>query len=132
MLKPRLFTTCIFIVSACAAPHPKSIKPMTISPTAYDGWTCEQLTEEQLNLWKRKEDLRIPLKRAAEDIPLFGGTHTHATIEREYAEKLGHLQALDLAAYKHDCSVRSQDELKALYGLTGEIRPRWPSTEQQD
>lgn len=129
MLKSCIFTACILFVSACAAPHPKSIKPMSISPTTYDGWACEQLIDEQLALWKRKEDLRIPLKRAAEDIPLFGGTHTHAEIEREYAEKLGHLHALELAAYKHDCRVRTQDELKRLYGLDGETRPRWPSTE---
>lgn len=115
------------LLASCAAPHPKSIKPMSISPEEYRGIDCDTIREEQLARWMRKEDLRIPLKHAAEDLPLLAGTHAHGRIESEYSENLGRLDAMEVAAYADRCELRTRDELKALYSLDGETRPSWPS-----
>lgn len=125
--KSVLLSAACILATGCAAPHPKSIRPMSISPEEYRGYSCEAMNAEQLALWKRKEDLRIPLKRAAEDFPLFGGTHSHAEIEREYAEKLGHLKAIETTAFAHECRISTEEELKAEYGLDGKTRSSWPS-----
>jgi hypothetical protein len=100
---------------------------MSISPVEYAEFTCEELSAHQLANWKRKEDLRIPLKRASEDIPLLGGTDYHAKIESEYAEKLGRLNAIEMVAFKNDCKIATYDELKTEYSLDGKVRPSWPS-----
>lgn len=113
--------------SACTVPHPKSIRPMSISPVEYAEKSCEQLNIDQMDTWKRKEDLRIPLKRAAEDFPILGGTSGHAKTESQYSEMLGRLDAIEIAAFKNDCSIKSIDELKSEYSLDGKIRPSWPS-----
>jgi hypothetical protein len=117
----------LFLISACVVPHPKSIKPMSISPVEYVVKSCEQLNTDQMTAWKRKEDLRIPLKRAAEDFPILGGTSGHAKNESEYSEMLGRLDAIEMAAFKNDCSIKSIDQLKAEYSLDGRTRPSWPS-----
>lgn len=125
------FLLCVLagaiLASACVGPSPKSIRPMSISPTEFAGFSCDELRNTQMLDWKRKEDLRIPLKRASEDIPLLGGTDYHAQIEREYAEKLGRLNAIEMAAFKNDCQTATVDELKALYSLDGSTKPSWPS-----
>jgi len=127
----RQITTVVSLIAlsgcAVAVQHPKSIAPMSISPTEYDGMPCAELNDEQLSIWKRKEDLRIPLKHAAEDFALLAGTREYSEIKHEYSEKLGRLKALEMAAYKHDCKVRTSDELKAEYGLEGKVRASWPS-----
>jgi hypothetical protein len=101
---------------------------MSISPNEYDGKTCDELVIEQMRVWRRAEDLRIPLKRAAEDFPLLAGTNKHAEIESEYSEMLGRLRAVELVAFRDKCKILSSDELKEEYGLDGRVRSSWPST----
>ena len=48
----RKFTALLTIVAALAgcAKSPESIAPAYVSPTAYNGWDCKQLAEENMRV----------------------------------------------------------------------------------
>ena len=126
MLRPISLAALIVACGACAQ-HPKSIKPTLISPAEYAGRSCQELNDAQLAAWKRKEDVRKPLKSAAEDMPFFGAAVQSSDLRAEFADLEGRLQAIQFAAFAHDCEIDSIEELKAAYGLDGREKPRWPS-----
>lgn len=123
----RLSLVMMCVMAAGCAQHPKSIKPTFVSPAKYVGYTCEQLDALQLAAWKRKEDVRKPLKSAAEDMAFLGAALQSSDLRSEFSELEGRLQAIATAAFKLDCQITAEEGLKAAYGLDGRDKPQWPS-----
>ncbi len=112
---------------ALSVDHPDSIVPMMVSPSTYAGSSCDALRAAQIAVWRRKEDVRIPLKRAAEDFRILAGTAEYGEQKHEFANLLGRLQAIETVAYSKQCELATVEDLKRAYGLDGKERPSWPS-----
>ena len=116
---------------ATGVEHPKSIQPAMISPSEYANYSCDQLKTTQVAAWKRKEDVRIPLKSAAEDFRFLALTHEYSEQKHEFSDLLGRLQIIQMVAFKKDCTIDTVEDLKRAYSLDGVERPRWPSPNPQ-
>ncbi len=119
--------SCLMVGCAGLAEHPKSIQPTIISPSEYASYSCDALKATQLAAWRRKEDVRVPLKSAAEDFGLPAFTHEHAEQKHEFSELLGRIQTIQMVAFQRGCEIDTIDDLKRAYSLDGIERPRWPS-----
>lgn len=119
--------SCALGGCATGVEHPKSIQPAMISPSEYANFSCDQLKTVQVAAWKRKEDVRIPLKSAAEDFRFLALTHEYSEQKHEFSDLLGRLQVIQMVAFKKDCTIDTVDDLQRAYSLDGIERPRWPS-----